>query len=57
MFVLSWVYEFISCGDWIGWVEGIDGKYYLILFIENGCILDFLGKLLKMGVVEIVKVY
>lgn len=47
----------MGCGDCFGWVEGIDGKYYLIVFIENGCILDYLGKMLKIGCVEIVKIY
>ncbi|EGQ9040703.1 sulfite reductase subunit beta, partial [Vibrio parahaemolyticus] len=40
-----------------GWVEGIDGKYHLALFIENGRLLDFPGKPLKTGVAEIAKIH
>uniref|UniRef100_A0A486XTI4 Sulfite reductase [NADPH] hemoprotein beta-component n=1 Tax=Rheinheimera sp. BAL341 TaxID=1708203 RepID=A0A486XTI4_9GAMM len=46
-------YQFTSRGDRIGWVEGIDGKYHLTLFIENGRILDFPGKPLKTGLAKI----
>ena len=42
-------YEFTSRGDRFGWVEGIDGKHHLTLFIENGRLLDFPGKPLKTG--------
>ena len=37
--------------------EGIDGKYHLALFIENGRLLDFPGKPLKTGVAEIAKIH
>lgn len=50
-------YEFTSRGDSFGWVEGIDGKHHLTLFIENGRILDFPGKPLKTGVAEIAKIH
>ncbi|MEJ2766905.1 assimilatory sulfite reductase (NADPH) hemoprotein subunit [Photobacterium sp. MCCC 1A19761] len=50
-------YEFTERGDRIGWVEGIDGKHHLTLFIENGRILDYPGKPLKTGVAEIAKVH
>ncbi|MFL9596042.1 assimilatory sulfite reductase (NADPH) hemoprotein subunit [Aeromonas veronii] len=50
-------YEFTSRGDRFGWVEGIDGKHHLTLFIENGRLLDFPGKLLKTGMLEIAKVH
>ncbi|WP_333608382.1 assimilatory sulfite reductase (NADPH) hemoprotein subunit [Arsukibacterium sp.] len=50
-------YEFTSRGDRFGWVEGIDGKHHLTLFIENGRILDFPGKPLKTGLAEIAKVH
>ncbi|MDP5293683.1 assimilatory sulfite reductase (NADPH) hemoprotein subunit [Oceanimonas sp. CHS3-5] len=50
-------YEFTGRGDRLGWVEGIDGKHHLALFIENGRILDFPGKPLKTGMVEIAKVH
>ena len=50
-------YEFTGRGDRIGWVEGIDNRYHLTLFIENGRLLDFPGKPLKTGVAEIAKVH
>lgn len=50
-------YEFTHRGDRFGWVEGIDGKHHLTLFIENGRILDFPGKPLKTGVAEIAKIH
>ncbi|MGF1762441.1 assimilatory sulfite reductase (NADPH) hemoprotein subunit [Aliivibrio kagoshimensis] len=56
-FEASRPYEFTERGDRIGWVEGIDGKHHLALFIENGRLLDFSGKPLKTGVAEIAKVH
>ncbi|CAH0532429.1 Sulfite reductase [NADPH] hemoprotein beta-component [Vibrio stylophorae] len=50
-------YEFTHRGDRFGWVEGIDGKHHLTLFIENGRLLDFPGKPLKTGMAEIAKVH
>ncbi|WP_416307692.1 assimilatory sulfite reductase (NADPH) hemoprotein subunit [Neptunicella sp. SCSIO 80796] len=56
-FAPSKAYEFTTRGDRIGWVEGIDGKHHLTLFIENGRILDFPGKPLKTGCCEIAKIH
>lgn len=56
-FEASRPYEFTERGDRIGWSEGIDGKQYLSLFIENGRILDFPGKSLKTGMAEIAKIH
>ena len=50
-------YEFTGRGDRFGWVKGIDNKYHLTLFIENGRILDFDQKPLKTGLAEIAKVH
>ena len=50
-------YTFTSRGDRFGWAEGIDGKFHLTLFIENGRILDFSGKPLKTGCKEIAKIH
>lgn len=50
-------YEFTSRGDRFGWVEGIDGKHHLTLFIENGRILDYPDKTLKTGCAEIAKIH
>ena len=50
-------YEFTHRGDSFGWVEGIDGKNHLTLFIENGRILDFNGQSLKTGMLEIAKIH
>ena len=56
-FAESRPYEFTDRGDRIGWVEGIDGKHHLALFIENGRLLDFPGKPLKTGMAEIAKIH
>ncbi|MBD1574820.1 assimilatory sulfite reductase (NADPH) hemoprotein subunit [Vibrio sp. S17_S38] len=56
-FEASRPYEFTERGDRIGWSEGIDGKHYLSLFIENGRILDYPGKPLKTGMAELAKVH
>lgn len=50
-------YEFTERGDRIGWVKGIDNKWHLTVFIENGRILDFDGKPLKSGLVKIAKIH
>jgi sulfite reductase (NADPH) hemoprotein beta-component len=50
-------YEFTSRGDRYGWVEGVDGKHHLTVFIENGRILDYPGKTLKTGCAEIAKIH
>ncbi|NMH61468.1 assimilatory sulfite reductase (NADPH) hemoprotein subunit [Alteromonas ponticola] len=56
-FAESRPYEFTGRGDRFGWVEGIDGKHHLTVFIENGRILDFPNKPLKTGCAEIAKVH
>jgi sulfite reductase (NADPH) hemoprotein beta-component len=56
-FTHSRPYAFTSRGDRIGWVEGVDGKHHLTLFIENGRILDYPGKMLKTGCAEIAKIH
>ncbi|MEQ3531040.1 assimilatory sulfite reductase (NADPH) hemoprotein subunit [Pseudoalteromonas sp. XMcav11-Q] len=50
-------YEFTHRGDRFGWVEGIDGKHHLTVFIENGRILDFPDKLLKTGCRKIAEIH
>jgi sulfite reductase (NADPH) hemoprotein beta-component len=56
-FAASRPYEFTGRGDRFGWVEGVDGKHHLTLFIENGRILDYPGKPLKTGCAEIARVH
>ncbi|MDD9176784.1 assimilatory sulfite reductase (NADPH) hemoprotein subunit [Aliivibrio sp. S2TY2] len=56
-FEASRPYELTERGDRIGWVEGIDGKHHLALFIENGRLLDYPEKPLKTGVAEIAKIH
>ena len=56
-FAPSRPYEFTHRGDRFGWVEGIDGKHHLTLFIENGRLLDYPGKPLKTGVSEIARIH
>ncbi|MEK9496254.1 assimilatory sulfite reductase (NADPH) hemoprotein subunit [Photorhabdus sp. P32] len=50
-------YEFTGRGDQIGWLKGIDDKWHLTLFIENGRLLDYPGRSLKSGVAEIAKIH
>lgn len=50
-------YQLTDRGDRFGWVEGIDGKHHLTLFIENGRIKDFDNKPLKTGCRELAKVH
>ncbi|MEI7062084.1 assimilatory sulfite reductase (NADPH) hemoprotein subunit [Dickeya chrysanthemi] len=50
-------YAFTGRGDRIGWVKGIDNKWHLTLFIENGRLLDYPGRPLKTGMAEIAKIH
>ncbi|MFT4836046.1 MAG: sulfite reductase (NADPH) hemoprotein beta-component [Psychromonas sp.] len=56
-FAASRPYKFTERGDRIGWIKGIDNKWHLTVFIENGRILDYPGKPLKSGLVKIAKVH
>lgn len=53
----SKAYEFTGRGDIFGWLEGIDAKHHLTLFIENGRLQDKPNKALKTGVAEIAKIH
>ncbi|MEL6689381.1 MAG: assimilatory sulfite reductase (NADPH) hemoprotein subunit [Pseudomonadota bacterium] len=46
-------YEFTSRGDRFGWVEGMDGRQHLTLYILSGRILDFPNRPLKTGIRKI----
>ncbi len=50
-------YAFTTRGDRFGWVEGIDGKHHLTVFLLNGRILDYPGKALKTGIRKIAEVH
>ncbi|NJD85909.1 sulfite reductase subunit beta, partial [Candidatus Erwinia dacicola] len=50
-------YALTTRGERFGWVKGIDNKWHLTLFIENGRILDYPGRLLKTGLAEIAKIH
>ncbi|QKG43931.1 assimilatory sulfite reductase (NADPH) hemoprotein subunit [Providencia rettgeri] len=50
-------YEFTERGDKIGWLKGIDNRWHLTLFIENGRLIDLENKLLKTGVAEIARIH
>ena len=50
-------YEFKHRGDRFGWVDGIDGKHHLTVFIENGRILDAPNKPLKTGMAKIAAIH
>ena len=48
-------YVFTERGDRFGWVSGIDSRWHLTLFIENGRLLDREGFPIKTGVAEIAR--
>ena len=50
-------YKFTHRGDRFGWVEGVDGKHHLTLFVENGRLLDYPNKPLKTGMAKIAKIH
>ncbi|MGP2451449.1 assimilatory sulfite reductase (NADPH) hemoprotein subunit [Pantoea stewartii subsp. indologenes] len=50
-------YKFTTRGDRFGWIKGIDNKWHLTLFIENGRLLDYPGRPLKSGIAEIAKIH
>lgn len=50
-------YTFTGRGDRIGWVQGVDGKHHLTLFIENGRLLDYPDKPLKSGCAQIAQIH
>jgi len=50
-------YEFTTRGDRIGWIKGIDKKWHLTLFIENGRLLDYPARPLKSGIAAIARVH
>lgn len=50
-------YQFTERGDKIGWLKGIDDRWHLTLFIENGRLIDLADKPLKTGVAEIARIH
>ncbi|WP_265497662.1 assimilatory sulfite reductase (NADPH) hemoprotein subunit [Providencia rustigianii] len=50
-------YQFTHRGDQIGWLKGIDNRWHLTLFVENGRLVDLADKPLKTGVAEIAKIH
>ncbi|MEO1797783.1 MAG: assimilatory sulfite reductase (NADPH) hemoprotein subunit [Pseudomonadota bacterium] len=56
-FAPSRPYEFTSRGDRFGWVEGVDGKHHLTLYILSGRIKDLPGAKLKTGLRKIAEIH
>jgi len=56
-FTESRPYQFTGRGDRIGWVNGIDGKHHLTLFIPSGRLIDTPEKPLKTGIAELAKIH
>ncbi|MEM9438498.1 MAG: assimilatory sulfite reductase (NADPH) hemoprotein subunit [Pseudomonadota bacterium] len=56
-FAPSRPYEFTSRGDRFGWVEGVDGKHHLTLYILSGRILDLPNRPLKTGLRKIAQIH
>ncbi|MEM6900274.1 MAG: assimilatory sulfite reductase (NADPH) hemoprotein subunit [Pseudomonadota bacterium] len=50
-------YEFTTRSDRFGWVEGIDGKHHLTLYILSGRILDYPDRPLKTGLRKIAEIH
>lgn len=50
-------YKFESTGDRYGWTEGINGKWNLTLFIQNGRVRDTGDFPMKTGLREIAKIH
>ncbi|WP_336433029.1 assimilatory sulfite reductase (NADPH) hemoprotein subunit [uncultured Providencia sp.] len=50
-------YQFTERGDKVGWLKGIDNRWHLTLFIENGRLIDLENKPLKTGVAEIARIH
>ncbi|WDR80697.1 assimilatory sulfite reductase (NADPH) hemoprotein subunit [Candidatus Purcelliella pentastirinorum] len=50
-------YKFIKRGDRFGWLKGIDNKWNLTLFIEQGRLIDKFNSPIKKGVAEIAKIH
>ncbi len=50
-------FKFENTGDRYGWVKGVDNKWHLTLFIQNGRIKDYTDFPLKTGLREIAKVH
>lgn len=50
-------YQFTHRGDQIGWLKGIDNKWHLTLFVENGRLIDYPQRALKTGVAKIAAIH
>ncbi len=50
-------FTFTSTGDRYGWVKGVDGKWHVTLFIQNGRVKDTPEWKMKTGLREIAKVH
>ncbi|MXP56719.1 assimilatory sulfite reductase (NADPH) hemoprotein subunit [Pantoea sp. Mhis] len=50
-------YELTTRSDHIGWIQGIDNKWHLTLFIENGRLIDYPRSFIKSGVANIAKIH
>ncbi|EMU9000791.1 assimilatory sulfite reductase (NADPH) hemoprotein subunit [Providencia rettgeri] len=50
-------YQFTERGDKIDWLKGVDNRWHLTLFIENGRLIDLADKPLKTGVAEIARIH
>ncbi len=50
-------YHFTERGDRFGWVKGVENRWHLTLFIENGRILDYPDRALKTGMAEIARIH
>ena len=50
-------YQFEDTGDRYGWTRGVDGKWHLTLYIQNGRVKNYPDLPMKTGLREIAKVH
>lgn len=50
-------FKFDGTGDHYGWAKGVDGKWHLTLFIENGRVKDTTSFPMKTGLREIARIH
>ena len=50
-------YQFTTRGDRYGWVKGVENRWHLTLFIENGRLVDYPDRPLKTGMAEIARIH
>ncbi|TKI08833.1 assimilatory sulfite reductase (NADPH) hemoprotein subunit [Martelella alba] len=50
-------YQFTTRGDRYGWIKGVENRWHLTLFIENGRLVDYPDRPLRSGMAEIARIH